>query len=202
MMTLASLVDTTKRLKLTFSLCTPSTSEVALPPFVSSSTSTPDVVFLLNFATSQRSALLSSPHTLALLYTPTNEHFGIVPIEAMISGLVVLATNTGGPTESVLDPDFPGSYPKLERTGWLRPPEVEAWAAALEDIAILSKGARSQLSQRAKKRAEELFSMDSMSKNLQDAIYTAVDMGPVPGLPLLLLLLIPSIIFLVFVLRS
>lgn len=36
-----------------------------------------------------------------LIYTPTNEHFGIVPIEAMYCERPVLATNTGGPLETV-----------------------------------------------------------------------------------------------------
>ena len=33
---------------------------------------------------------------------PSNEHFGIVPVEAMYSGLPIIAVNNGGPTESVL----------------------------------------------------------------------------------------------------
>lgn len=37
----------------------------------------------------------------ALLYTPSNEHFGIVPIEAMYMGKPVIACNSGGPTETV-----------------------------------------------------------------------------------------------------
>lgn len=36
-----------------------------------------------------------------LLYTPSNEHFGIVPIEAMYMRKPVIACNSGGPTETV-----------------------------------------------------------------------------------------------------
>jgi alpha-1,3/alpha-1,6-mannosyltransferase len=36
-----------------------------------------------------------------LLYTPSNEHFGIVPLEAMYSRKPVIAVNSGGPTETV-----------------------------------------------------------------------------------------------------
>ena len=36
----------------------------------------------------------------ALLYTPQNEHFGIVPIEAQNSGTPVIACNSGGPLET------------------------------------------------------------------------------------------------------
>jgi alpha-1,3/alpha-1,6-mannosyltransferase len=186
LMTLASLVDIAKRHGLTYSMCTPSSSQVALPGFNASSTSTPDVVFLLNFATSQRSALLSSPNTLALLYTPANEHFGIVPIEAMVSGLPVLAANSGGPTESVLDPESPGAEAGVARTGWLREPDAKIWAQALEEIVALSSKERAEIGTRAKYRAEKLFSMDSMAQNFEGAIKTAVDMGAVPRLPMII----------------
>lgn len=36
-----------------------------------------------------------------LFYTPSNEHFGIVPLEAMYSRKPVIAVNSGGPTETV-----------------------------------------------------------------------------------------------------
>lgn len=36
-----------------------------------------------------------------LLYTPSNEHFGIVPIESMYMRKPVIACNSGGPTETV-----------------------------------------------------------------------------------------------------
>lgn len=38
-----------------------------------------------------------------VVYTPQNEHFGIVPIEAMSMGTPVVAVNSGGPKETVLD---------------------------------------------------------------------------------------------------
>lgn len=38
----------------------------------------------------------------AVLYTPSNEHFGIVPLEAMLLGRPVLACNSGGPLETIL----------------------------------------------------------------------------------------------------
>ncbi|CAG8757589.1 8653_t:CDS:1, partial [Cetraspora pellucida] len=47
----------------------------------------------------QRTYLLSK--SLCLLYTPSNEHFGIVPIEAMYACLPVIACNSGGPRETV-----------------------------------------------------------------------------------------------------
>ena len=40
--------------------------------------------------------------SIALLYTPDREHFGIVPCEAMAMGCPVLAVATGGPLETVV----------------------------------------------------------------------------------------------------
>jgi alpha-1,3/alpha-1,6-mannosyltransferase len=136
----------------------------------------PQVLFLLNFTTPQRTALLLSPSTLTLLYTPANEHFGIVPVEAMACGIPVLACDSGGPTESVLD-DLNTS--KAERTGWLRPPVASVWADALLEIVSLSVSDRETISSNAQKRARMLFSMDAMAGGLEDAILKAVNMGRV-----------------------
>ena len=38
-----------------------------------------------------------------LIYTPPNEHFGIVPLEAMYCKKPVVAARSGGPTETILD---------------------------------------------------------------------------------------------------
>ena len=40
--------------------------------------------------------------SLALIYTPTNEHFGIVPLEAMALRRPVIADQSGGPMETVI----------------------------------------------------------------------------------------------------
>lgn len=133
------------------------------------------MLFLLDFATTQRSALLTAPSTLALLYTPTNEHFGIGPVEGMICGLPVLATNTGGPTESVLD------QPISERTGWLCPPEPQIWADALAEIIALTQDERNGLDARSRSRARELFGMEIMAKALDTSLQEVVAKGPVPG---------------------
>ena len=69
------------------------------------------VVFLRSISNDQRVLLLQSSDI--LLYTPANEHFGIVPVEAMWLGAVVIACNSGGPLESIED----------GKTGFLRQPE-------------------------------------------------------------------------------
>lgn len=70
------------------------------------------VVFLKSISNDQRILLLEN--TKVLLYTPENEHFGIVPVEAMYMGCIALACNSGGPLESVKD----------GQTGFLMPPNL------------------------------------------------------------------------------
>lgn len=57
------------------------------------------VVFLKSISNDERLLLLEN--TKVLCYTPENEHFGIVPVEAMYMGCIVIACNSGGPLESV-----------------------------------------------------------------------------------------------------
>eukprot|EP00741_Cyanophora_paradoxa_P010686 tig00020538_g10328.t1 len=59
-----------------------------------------------------------------VLYTPENEHFGIVPIECMNAGKPVLAADSGGPRESVVHGG----------TGYLLEGRAEAWAGALAEL--------------------------------------------------------------------
>ncbi|RKP07100.1 alpha-1,3/1,6-mannosyltransferase ALG2, partial [Thamnocephalis sphaerospora] len=77
------------------------------------------VVFLPSFDEAQRGYLLATSR--CLLYTPSGEHFGIVPIEAMYARLPVVAVADGGPTETVCDGE----------TGYLCQPEPAAFAEAV-----------------------------------------------------------------------
>jgi alpha-1,3/alpha-1,6-mannosyltransferase len=174
--TLTNLVSAVIALSFTYDIVSPT----AIPPCASQliparSEEDPQVLFLLNFTTAQRSALLHSASTLALLYTPANEHFGIVPIEAMACGLPVLACDSGGPTESII------SSPTSERTGWLKEPSPEIWSEALIEIVSLSSDptARALLSACAKRRASGTFGMDAMAKGLEDALRGAESLGKV-----------------------
>ena len=174
MMTLVSLIDRAKAALLSYTIVSPSSSQTTIPPF-NMTAEDPDILFLLNFTTAQRAALLTASSTLALLYTPANEHFGIVPVEAMSSGLPVLACNSGGPMESVID------SPASARTGWLREPEASGWAAALLEISELALDERSALADRARARAREHFGMEAMALKLERALVEAAKMGRVPA---------------------
>lgn len=59
-----------------------------------------------------------------LVYTPPDEHFGIVPLEAMALGCPVVAANSGGPLETV----------KHNETGFLVDPSPDAFAEAIRAI--------------------------------------------------------------------
>jgi alpha-1,3/alpha-1,6-mannosyltransferase len=172
-MTLVYLIDRAKSYSLTYNIVAPTTSNITIPPFNCTPTN-PHILFLLNFTTSQRSALLHT--SLALLYTPNNEHFGIGPVEGMLCGLPVLACNTGGPTESIVDIGHPPS----ERTGWLRPPEAQIWADGLLEIINLAHEEREALAERCRVRAREMFGMNVMAKGVEKALMDAAEMGPVP----------------------
>lgn len=147
-------------------------------PTSTSSTEKSLVVFIPNFTTAQRTALLHSPKTSALLYTPTNEHFGIGPVEGMIARLPVLACESGGPMESIL-PFSLRNDGQEDGTGWLRRPEADEWATALQEITQLSPAQRTALGERAYARAKDNFSMDTMSGALEDVLKSALLLGDV-----------------------
>jgi glycosyltransferase involved in cell wall biosynthesis len=78
-----------------------------------------EVDFRLDISDSERATLFQI--AICVVYTPDKEHFGIVPLEAMYAGTPVLAVNSGGPTETVLD----------NKTGLLCEPTPEAFGEAL-----------------------------------------------------------------------
>ena len=176
METLYQLVDYAKSIPLLYDIISPAPIPTTALHLVTGELN-PQILFILNFTTAQRTALLRNPTTLALLYTPANEHFGIVPVEAMACGLPVLACDSGGPTESVVsDPN-----PVDERTGWLKTPDPQVWANVLLEIVALPLSQREAMAKRARERARKLFGMDAMAHGLEDALREAVSMGRVEG---------------------
>ncbi|EJD54153.1 UDP-Glycosyltransferase/glycogen phosphorylase [Auricularia subglabra TFB-10046 SS5] len=170
------LADNRNTLDSLLSLCSSLNLSAAV---LASDASNADVVFVLNFSGMQRRALLNAPSTRALLYTPTNEHFGIGPVEGMRAGLPVLACRSGGPMESVHDPDPLARDPAA--TGFLRAPIDGEWTRALLEILRMPDSERKALGGRARKRAEELFGPETMAKGVEDALKEAMAMGPLPA---------------------
>lgn len=153
------------------------------------------VIFLPSIPYVLLTSLLKNPSTRILLYTPTEEHFGIVPLEAMAVGVPVLATNTGGPMESVVDlnvqknekgntdDDSNGGllYANTNGTGLLRRAKANLWAQAALDLLKLNEKQRSQIATNAQDRVQQKFSRQSMSKQFQDCIWEIEKMGAIRG---------------------
>lgn len=85
---------------------------------------------------------------MALLYTPENEHFGIVPVEGMYMSRPILASKSGGPMESILD----------KETGFLLSSDEKEWAKILSWIVNNPKDA-SEMGTKGKKRAIDTFGL-------------------------------------------
>lgn len=119
-----------------------------------------EVLFLQNMTNLLKGMLLSSARL--LVYTPANEHFGIVPLEAMLSGVPVLAANTGGPVETVVE----------GQTGWLRSPDnVNEWTVVMDKVLYqISPQELAKMSEAGIKRVKNGFGEAEMAQRL-DSIF-------------------------------
>lgn len=122
------------------------------------SDTTAPVLFLLSVPDALKTALLRAASL--LVYTPSNEHFGIVPLEAMLARLPVLAANTGGPTETVVE----------GATGWLRDPyEPLAWSAVMRHALALPDEERRRMGEEGAARVKATFGREQMAEAI-DAV--------------------------------
>ena len=119
-----------------------------------------DVLFLLSVPTAFRDTLLSQAKL--LLYTPVNEHFGIVPVEAMHAGIPVLASNTGGPLETIVE----------DETGWLRDANsVPEWTAVMDKVLYeLDQDTLDRMAAAGKSRVEREFSLAAMGTRVEEEV--------------------------------
>eukprot|EP00771_Trimastix_marina_P001996 gnl/Trimastix_PCT/3106.p1 GENE.gnl/Trimastix_PCT/3106~~gnl/Trimastix_PCT/3106.p1 ORF type:complete len:431 (+),score=101.49 gnl/Trimastix_PCT/3106:183-1295(+) len=116
------------------------------------------VLFVPSFSTAQRSFLFAAAR--CLVYTPSNEHFGIVPVEAMYSGVPVIACASGGPLESVED----------GVTGYLCAPDPGAFADAAHRLLSLDEEARRAMTEAGKQRVLDLFSLATFTDDIERAL--------------------------------
>lgn len=93
-----------------------------------------------------------------LLYTPVKEHFGIVPLEAMICGKPVIACNSGGPRETIVHGE----------NGYLCDCSEENMAEFMEKM--LDKDFAKSLGEAGRKRQRENFSHDNFIENVKFVI--------------------------------
>ncbi|KAF9161614.1 Alpha-1,3-mannosyltransferase-like protein [Actinomortierella ambigua] len=112
------------------------------------------VVFLLSISDAQKIFLIQ--HARALLYTPTNEHFGIVPVEAMYLRCSVIAINSGGPTESIDN----------SVTGYLCLADPQVWAETMQELLTKSDHDWHQMGNAGRERVLRLFSLNAFVTKL------------------------------------
>lgn len=122
------------------------------------------VVFLLSVPGPFKETLLSNARL--LLYTPSNEHFGIVPVEAMQHGLPVLASNTGGPLETIVE----------GKTGWLRDvDQTKEWTAVMNQVLQeLSPADLEQIGRNGQERVRQHFTRKIMAEKLDAEMMSMV----------------------------
>ena len=114
------------------------------------------VRFERNVSDEERGALLAAAS--AVVYTPSLEHFGIVPLEAMAAGRPVVAVDDGGPKETV----------KHGATGWLCAAEPAAFAAAFASVAAKEKsGELRRMGEAARAHVTKSFSLDAFGEKLE-----------------------------------
>lgn len=99
----------------------------------------------------------------ALVYTPTDEHFGIVPIEGMYSRKPVIAVNRGGPTETIIHTE----------TGWLCDSDTVAFSNVMVKL-FNDESLSERMGEQARKHVEENFSFESFSNKLNDVVQKLV----------------------------
>jgi alpha-1,3/alpha-1,6-mannosyltransferase len=116
------------------------------------------VIFMPSIADATRNAILKQ--STCLIYTPADEHFGIVPIEAMSFGVPVIAINSGGPCETIID----------GVTGYLCEPKNTVIGAQL--LQMLSNRAEvKKISEAARKHVLQRFSIKRFGDELESFIY-------------------------------
>jgi alpha-1,3/alpha-1,6-mannosyltransferase len=118
------------------------------------------VSFAFSIDDAERERLLAECR--CVVYTPENEHFGIVPIEAMASSRPVIAVRSGGPLETVRDGE----------TGFLCEPTPKAFATAIVRV-LAEPDSAERMGRAARAHVVESFSVAAFGAKL-DAIVRGV----------------------------
>eukprot|EP00794_Sanderia_malayensis_P007929 gene7929-8784_t len=119
------------------------------------------VTFIRSFSDTERVALLK--YSSCLLYTPSGEHFGLVPIEAMYMKCPVIACNSGGPLETVIN----------DATGFLCDANPLAFSTAMKKIAE-KKDLKKTFGNAGNQHVVENFSFKAFTEKLDKSVKTLV----------------------------
>ncbi|XP_012538790.1 alpha-1,3/1,6-mannosyltransferase ALG2 isoform X1 [Monomorium pharaonis] len=123
---------------------------------------TDKVIFLRSPSDIDKISILH--HCKIVIYTPPNEHFGIVPLEAMYMGKPVIAHNSGGPTESIISGE----------TGFLVDLSGEAFASKIAYL-IINPNQLENFGRSGQHRFLATFSFAAFSAQLNKTISNLTD---------------------------
>lgn len=122
-----------------------------------------DILFLPSVKSNIKNALIKQSEL--LLYTPRNEHFGIVPVESMLFKTPVLGPNNGGPIESIVNYKFTDSEANDdEATGFTVELIEDEWAKTMLLAHKLPGAIKQKMGQNGFKVVLQKFSRPQMSK--------------------------------------
>ncbi|GMY13431.1 alpha-1,3/1,6-mannosyltransferase ALG2 [Fagus crenata] len=116
------------------------------------------VNFITSCSTAERNSLLSQ--CLCVLYTPKDEHFGIVPLESMAAHKPVIACNSGGPVETIKDGE----------TGFLCDPTPQQFSLAMAKL-IQDPAMAKRMGEEARRHVTESFSTKIFGQRLNQFIF-------------------------------
>ncbi|KAI0985492.1 hypothetical protein GJ496_009340 [Pomphorhynchus laevis] len=116
-----------------------------------------DALFMRSISDKEKDTLFRK--ATCVIYTPADEHFGIVPIDAMSYGKPVLAVNSGGPCETIVH----------GKTGFLIEQDPEAFAMRMKSLAE-NKELRLQMGEAGEKRVRDLYSFEKFRESLNGLV--------------------------------
>lgn len=134
------------------------------------------ITFMPSVSNEGRSSLLQCASVWC--YTPHREHFGIVPLEAMDAGLPVVAINSGGPMETIVD-GVTGCLIDYFPLGTASPSDnetVKGFANAIENILSDSVSAM-RMGKNGQQRVDSIFGMETFREKWWDLLVEAQNRG-------------------------
>ncbi|KAJ2705747.1 Alpha-1,3-mannosyltransferase-like protein [Coemansia spiralis] len=144
-----------------------------------------DVLFLPSFTENQRAYLLSVAR--CTVYTPTNEHLGIVPLESMYMRVPVVAVNAGGPRETV----------PHAKAGYLCEPTADDFAEAIRRVLDADDDRWAAMGVAGRERVQRDFSLDAYAVRLEQLIgemrQRPMSSSPVFGVAMTLLIVFAAL---------
>jgi len=118
-----------------------------------------DITFIVSPSDGELIRLYQRCH--AVIFPSPNEDWGLVPLEAMACGKPVLATDRGGPRESVVDGE----------TGLLRTDQPNVFAKAIEALAQMPPAELDRMAHQARQRAMQ-FSWGNFAARIDAYVQT------------------------------